>query len=422
VCRDRMGPERIAKLDGGGRIARLVDRERISGFVDRKVNGQTEGLDLRRVFRGLQSRRVRCVRMLRKILIGVAVLVGLNVLAALGIGVRAWLSGNSQDLTGDILKSRGAAPPVVLPEGRRIYVALGDSYSAGEGVRPYLAGTGDPADGGDRCHRSTAAYALQIRFAEKVEVRFRACSGARIVHMLRTQPTKGGGNRLGPQLGQNVLGPDVGLVTVTIGGNDLGFSHVLRHCATHSSCMNDLFDDSFEHGRPSGLTLEAWASKELPILEDQLTRLYARLRRGAPNARIIVLGYPNLFWTDRAAVSVSDCILQLAIGRSETRFLLDLQHRLSVAMAEAAARARVEFVETATIFSGHEPCGDLTPRWIDFLPLRGRKPDPGAYHPNRNGQYILSRVVSCYLSQHPESAQTYDARALSSCVLNGAKG
>jgi hypothetical protein len=186
--------------------------------------------------------------------------------------------------------------------------------------------------------------------------------------------------------------------------------------------MNDLFDDSFEHGRPSGLTLQAWAAKELPILEDRLARLYIRLRRGAPDARIIVLGYPNLFWTDRGDRSATDCLLQFAIGRSETKFLLDLQHRLSDAMAEAASRARVEFVETATIFKGHEPCGGLAPRWIDFLPLRGRTPDPGAYHPNRNGQYILSRVVSCYLWQHPQAAQTYDPRALRGCVLNGTKG
>ena len=136
--------------------------------------------------------------------------------------------------------------PRPLPEPD-VYVALGDSFASGEGVQPYLAGSGDA---GDACHRSRSAYATAVAEATGLTLRFRACSGATIADMFRTQRTPGGGNAVGPQLAPGVLGPDVALVTLSIGGNDLGFGPVLRHCVMHFDC----FDDGFEEG------LAHWAS------------------------------------------------------------------------------------------------------------------------------------------------------------------
>lgn len=77
-------------------------------------------------------------------------------------------------------------PPGLLPEGPRTinYVALGDSYSAGEGVQPFLAGTDTPSD---RCHRSKYAYSRAVQLSPLPLSRsFFACSGATTSNLLTT--------------------------------------------------------------------------------------------------------------------------------------------------------------------------------------------------------------------------------------------
>src|SRR3954447_24676710 len=61
-----------------------------------------------------------------------------------------------------------------LPDDTSRYVALGDSYSAGEGVEPYEPRSGDYPEGDD-CHRSLLAYPRLLTFDHGVEVTFRAC-------------------------------------------------------------------------------------------------------------------------------------------------------------------------------------------------------------------------------------------------------
>lgn len=361
----------------------------------------------------------------RRIAVRVGIGIAVLVLSVVGLVVAVAFWSFVKDTGGDRIEYLAAVPRVTLPAEQRVYVALGDSYSSGEGVRPYIQGTGDPADGGDNCHRSRDAYALQIVF-RTVERRFRACSGARVADMYATQQTDGGGSRLGAQLAPGVLGPEVGLVTLTIGGNDLGFANVLRHCATHAHCMNDTFDDSFDDGRESGQSLRDWAEHTLSSAARQTSKLLDRLRRDAPNARIIVLGYPNLFWTSWGDVTAKDCILQQVFGLQEVNPLLEVQHRFSSMIAEASLHAEADFIWTAPIFDGHEACGAITPRWMDFVPLRDLgaghpKLDPGAMHPNRNGHYILSRVVSCYLAQNPRVTARYDAESLKACARYGGR-
>ena len=61
---------------------------------------------------------------------------------------------------------------------------------------------------------------------------------------------------------------------------------------------------------------------------------------------------------------------------------------------------------------------------MDFVPLKDLGAghptlDPGALHPNRNGHYILSRIVSCYLYQNPRPTGDYDYGALKECARYG---
>jgi hypothetical protein len=102
---------------------------------------------------------------------------------------------------------------------------------------------------------------------------------------------------------------------------------------------------------------------------------------------------------------------------------LGIQDQFSLATEAAAQREGLEFIWTAEVFDGHEPCGaPFKTRWIDFLPLTGLATDhpavdSGVMHPNRNGHYIFSRIISCYLSQNPTRTTTYDGKALKKCAV-----
>lgn len=160
-----------------------------------------------------------------------------------------------KQISGDDEEPSNPLPAITLPPYAPAYVALGDSYSAGEGVEPYLPDSDDINKHGNRCHRSTQAYAERLRFSGGSQLRFRACSGAVIANMHTKQKT-GPGVMVPPQLVDGILGPDVGLVTITIGGNDAGFAHIVELCATNLRCSNEEFDDSFDDRQKSRLKLK----------------------------------------------------------------------------------------------------------------------------------------------------------------------
>src|SRR5215213_248496 len=99
-----------------------------------------------------------------------------------------------------------AVPLLVVPPAAAAapsYVALGDSYSSGTGIRSYLSD-------GTTCQRSTYAYPSLIAAARGYALNFRACSGAKIPDVTTSQ------------LG--ALGATTAYVSLSVGGNDAGFA------------------------------------------------------------------------------------------------------------------------------------------------------------------------------------------------------
>lgn len=142
--------------------------------------------------------------------LGVAVAVGY-------LGISAWLE--NQDVPA------GHPMPAGVTGIHGSYVALGDSYSAGEGLPPFLPGTAVT-----QCDRSvTSAYPdllikLLRRQHHQASFSFTACSGALVSQIL--QPTHGPGGIVPPQISGNIQ-PSAGLVTLTIGGNNAIFGKVV---------------------------------------------------------------------------------------------------------------------------------------------------------------------------------------------------
>lgn len=133
---------------------------------------------------------------------------------------------------------------------------MGDSYSAGVGTYDYDLNLG--------CYRSSDSYPLYLKDELGLDLMsFIACEGAMTSDIFANQ----GSNA--PQL--DALTPDVGLVTLSIGGNDLGFVEVLTRCVTNPSnsgvghgCALDAGLNTSIDGRLESLAGEEGATATAP--------------------------------------------------------------------------------------------------------------------------------------------------------------
>lgn len=171
------------------------------------------------------------------------------------------------------------------------YVALGDSYASGEGLGPYQPGTAQKT-GPKRnlCHRSAGdAYAdltPAIVLPTVSSRAFWACSGATVADMESASTGQYG------QLAQvSQVGRRTRYITVSVGGDDLGFGAVGRACAALD--RNHRAWKRFS-STSCAAQLQASAAR-METLQNNLIGLYERLLTAAPSASLVVSGYPRIF-------------------------------------------------------------------------------------------------------------------------------
>ncbi|MET8296954.1 SGNH/GDSL hydrolase family protein [Streptomyces sp. NPDC005180] len=220
------------------------------------------------------------------------------------------------------------------------YVALGDSYSSGVGSGNYDSASGS-------CKRTTRAYpALWAAAHSPQTFSFAACSGART------------GDVLSGQLGPLNSGTD--LVSITIGGNDAGFSDVMTTCVlqSESTCVNRVNQ------------AKAYVDSTLP---GQLDQVYNAISSRAPSARVVVLGYPRFYQLN------GSCIAGLTEG--ERSAINGASDYLNAAIAKRAADHGFAFASVAGAFTGHEICsGDAWLHSVNWTNIGE------SYHPTATGQ------------------------------------
>ena len=220
------------------------------------------------------------------------------------------------------------------------YVALGDSYSSGVGTRSYI-------DDGTSCQRSPYAYPSLVAQQKGYALSFQACSGAKIPDVTSKQ------------LG--ALSSATRYVTISVGGNDAGFSGVLTECAQPGWASNC-------DGRID--TAQGYINNTLP---GALSTLYASIRSKAPSAKVVVVGYPRVF-------NGEDCNAGTFFSPAEETRLNQTADLLNGKLAAAAAAKGFSFANPTSRFVGHAVCDD--PEWLNGL----SNPVSESYHPNRTGQ------------------------------------
>lgn len=232
------------------------------------------------------------------------------------------------------------APTVAVAGPSTDYVALGDSYSSGTGTNDYDLSTS--------CERSSLSYpALWAAQQGTASFTFAACSGA------TTSSVRG------TQLGGLSAATD--LVTITVGGNDADFVGTVIDCrlGTDATCFSKLDSDT------------AFIQNSLPALLDGT---YSDIRARAPNARLVVLGYPHLYQTGTCLFEIS------STRRNRINAVADI---LDGVIAQRVAAAGGTFLDARTAFSGHEVCSRSP--WLNGTTF----PIGDSYHPNRSG-YALA--------------------------------
>jgi len=218
------------------------------------------------------------------------------------------------------------------------YTALGDSYSSGVGTRTYYSDSGS-------CYRGPNAYPVQVAARLGAPLTFAACSGAKVPDVL---------NQLGS------LGASTALVTVSVGGNDAGFADVITRCALPWpwTCTTQINNAN------------TYIRNTLP---GALDNLYNQIRAKAPNARVVVVGYPRLF-------NGEECNAGARISPGEQSSLNATADLLATTISGRAAAHGFGFVDVRTAFTGHAVCADV--EWLNGL----SNPVLESYHPNTAGQ------------------------------------
>lgn len=220
------------------------------------------------------------------------------------------------------------------------YVALGDSYSSGVGAGNYDSASGN-------CKRTTRAYpALWAAAHAPQTFSFVACSGART------------GDVMNGQLAPLNAGTD--LVSITIGGNDAGFSDVMTTCVLQSeaTCVSRVNQ------------AKAYVDSTLP---GQLDQVYNAIHSRSPGARVVVLGYPRFYKLN------GTCVAGLSEG--ERAAINGASDHLNAAIAKRAANHGFAFASVAGSFTGHEICSGSP--WLHSLNWLNIGE---SYHPTAAGQ------------------------------------
>jgi lysophospholipase L1-like esterase len=228
------------------------------------------------------------------------------------------------------------------------YVAQGDSFASGTGTREYY-------DSG--CQRSNHSYAKQLAAQQGMALSHVACSGARIPDVRA--------NQLG------ALSATTDLVTISIGGNDAGFASVITQCAKPwpFTCTGNINN------------ARNFINNTLP---GQLDALYAEIETRAPNAQVIVVGYPRMF-------NGEECNFGARISPAEQSALNSVADLLATRISAVAIAHGFEFLDVRAPFNTHRVCDDV--EWLNGL----SNPIGESYHPNRAGHDAFTDLLSVRL-------------------------
>jgi hypothetical protein len=327
-----------------------------------------------------------------------------------------------------------ATPQRIAPRSAE-YVALGDSYASGLGSYEYVAGT----TGKDGCYKASWGYAKEIAAKDHMTLSFRSCNGDQIGGIWA-----GTGERQ-PQI--NAVGLDTRAITLTVGGDDMGFAGVIKSCIlpVHLSlkhpfaCHTKLEGPAAEaegwlrRGRQAGKYKRPGGDKSRnENWQPGLRQLYESILYQAPGAELVVIGYPLLMESEIPEGFAYPCdvtfpsphSLPLTARPSDVEWInkatddVDQIIQNAVEETRAATGRNIRFADPRPAFHGHALCDPSLNQYINMLHFELepgeilthiKKPEleailnkePESIHPDIEGQEALRELIE-------ETAQEFE--------------
>ena len=248
------------------------------------------------------------------------------------------------------------------------YVGLGDSYAAGPVIPLQIQPYG--------CLKSNNNYIHMVQRARPFpESRDPSCSGAKTNHMTQTQNVDPAPNP--PQfdsLSQNTVA-----VTLTIGGNDIGFSSIAEDCVTLTPRTDSPCKDQYTAGGQDEISRRI--AKTAPKVDAVLDGIRAR----SPKSTTFIVNYSAILPHEGPG-----CYPQMPIADGDVPYLRAKQEELNGMLAQQAAANGARLVDVYAASVGHDACAPPLIRWVEpFTPASPAAP----VHPNLIGMQAMANLV-----------------------------
>ena len=275
-----------------------------------------------------------------------------------------------------------ASAPVTPVSSTSGYVAMGDSYTAGPGIPDQ---TGGPA-GCARSDRNYPSLVAQQLALQPAGFRDLSCTGATIADLTSPQTTNDGVNPA--QL--SALSTSTKLVTIGVGGNDVGFESVIKQCAKVGIFFYTTGDTDYSGDyAPCRQQYVSGGSDEIrtkiQTAGERLAGALSEVKRRAPHARVYVVGYPAVL-----PAKGSNCGRAIGLVPGDVAFLYQEQRTLNTTLRQRAEAAGVGYVDTYTPSVGRDACAASATRWVEpWIPHSPAAP----LHPNERGERGMADAV-----------------------------
>jgi hypothetical protein len=250
-----------------------------------------------------------------------------------------------------------AAP---APASAADWVGLGDSYAAG----PLIPNQSLSPLG---CLRSSRNFAHIAAANRGMTLADASCSGAKTDDMLGAQSTSAGTNP--PQF--NALSAATKVVSLQIGGNDIGFTEILENCVTYNPFAHPCQDRYNPGGNDQ---IQARIAAAAPKVAAVLAGIHQR----SPAAKVLVVNYAAIL-----PDTGSGCWPQVPLAYADVPYLRAKEKALNTMLAQQAAAGGATYVDDYTASIGKDACRSSGTRWVEPL-VPGNAAAP--FHPNARGE------------------------------------
>lgn len=237
-------------------------------------------------------------------------------------------------------------------------VGLGDSFTSNSFHSPSVKSNGCTQSAGNQPH--VVASRLGKTLSDM------SCDGATTNDILN--PGKGDTAQI------DAVTASAEVVTLSIGGNDIGFSGIVTNCTldyvTFGGCSDEYLHDGIDEISQS---IAATAPKVAQVLQAVHTR--------APSAKVFVYGYPTLV----PMTGTSGCT-GLTLAAADIPYLRAKQAELNQMLATQAAANGATYIDVYTPSAGHDPCSSS--KWV------ARTIDLPPAHPSKAGMDAIANIVA----------------------------